>query len=767
MHAIGVLDHGLDDVDDIERVRRLPSPQLAGTPDRSTLDLNALCARGVRLVGRLAGVRDRTAQFSGSLRNACRLADLKMNRLLAAIDEWVAAQGLDGEIEPRQRFAPTHVESTPQLQLDLGTREIQSVVWATGYQPDYRWLGVPVVDGRGLLRHHLGGRRCVRAVCPRFALSAPTQVDLHPRRPGRRPRREPTPAGLPRANRARGLSKTINHLSPRRPTTPRLGPFENRNRVTPLPIRRRWPFRRATGPRPPLLGRDPTSLVRQARERRPPATRTPPRPARFRARRPPRPRRHRRRTERRPRRPTGRRRERRAATAAAEQHIRSRLDGPSRPTSMLTEQIGDGHANCLEDAATMARPLRDEIVFMDDRRGAADGNANRAGHTLVRDRATGRVWDPTDGPAPANPQAWTYRSVDAWTAAQGPAADRRPRLRSSRRRPGGPGPRRAIGAPGAARRPHRRHRRSRSVRRRHETVRGRPRRPDRPGRGSRRRPHPSQQPASTRTRGAQQPDADHQHREHRGGDRRRASGRIRTPRPSFGRRSKRASPPATSRPSATTSPRRNSTKRPRFATSPATCRARWEVDQAAAEAQARELVEQTTRTQTTGRGRSSRTYLDTNELAYRLERLSETDPALAVGTKLVLDGQLTANQTRRRQPSPRRRGQHRRECQPRAAPSGRDRRSVGGRRQRLHRNRRDVRARLRDAERGSAVSGGRHACSHRARRASGADDPERRRDDAGCRRHRAAEVRAGEPSPGGLGDGRRGRGHRIRGLWAS
>jgi len=31
-----------DEVDDIARARRVPSLQLAGTPDRSTLDLNAL-----------------------------------------------------------------------------------------------------------------------------------------------------------------------------------------------------------------------------------------------------------------------------------------------------------------------------------------------------------------------------------------------------------------------------------------------------------------------------------------------------------------------------------------------------------------------------------------------------------------------------------------------------------------------------------------------------------------------------------------------------
>ena len=53
MDAAGVLDQRYDEIDDVMRARRVPSLQLAGTPDRSTLDLNALTDVGVKLVGRL------------------------------------------------------------------------------------------------------------------------------------------------------------------------------------------------------------------------------------------------------------------------------------------------------------------------------------------------------------------------------------------------------------------------------------------------------------------------------------------------------------------------------------------------------------------------------------------------------------------------------------------------------------------------------------------------------------------------------------------
>src|SRR5204862_2920785 len=88
MDASGVWDQRYDEIDDLTRARRLPSPQLAGTPDRSTLDVNALTAAGVEIVGRLATVRDGRALFSGGLRNLFALADLKLERLLDLFDEW-------------------------------------------------------------------------------------------------------------------------------------------------------------------------------------------------------------------------------------------------------------------------------------------------------------------------------------------------------------------------------------------------------------------------------------------------------------------------------------------------------------------------------------------------------------------------------------------------------------------------------------------------------------------------------------------------------
>jgi putative flavoprotein involved in K+ transport len=157
MKAIGTLDQSIDEVDDMNRVRKLPSPQLVGSPNRRTLDLNELTNQGVELVGRLAGIRDGRAQYSGSLRNVCKLADLKMNRLLDSIDDWIGSRGAMAlSAVPLQRFDSTRVDASPRLESNLTSGEIETIVWATGFRPDYSWLDVPVLDRKGFIRHDGG-----------------------------------------------------------------------------------------------------------------------------------------------------------------------------------------------------------------------------------------------------------------------------------------------------------------------------------------------------------------------------------------------------------------------------------------------------------------------------------------------------------------------------------------------------------------------------------------------------------------------------------
>ncbi len=82
-------------------------------------------------------------------------ADLKMNRLLKTFDDWAETENVS-DIEPPHRFGPTKVPSPPCTEIDLHAQGVGTIIWATGYRPDYSWLDVPVLDRKGRIKHNGG-----------------------------------------------------------------------------------------------------------------------------------------------------------------------------------------------------------------------------------------------------------------------------------------------------------------------------------------------------------------------------------------------------------------------------------------------------------------------------------------------------------------------------------------------------------------------------------------------------------------------------------
>jgi putative flavoprotein involved in K+ transport len=105
-----------------------------------------------------------------SLRNMCALSDLKMNRLLNLIDEWARANGLDDKVKAPHRLTPTEVDEAPPLGLNLASGEIRTIIWATGYRPDYSWLELPFSIARGASSPGL--------VSDRRSVPAPPKINL-------------------------------------------------------------------------------------------------------------------------------------------------------------------------------------------------------------------------------------------------------------------------------------------------------------------------------------------------------------------------------------------------------------------------------------------------------------------------------------------------------------------------------------------------------------------------------------------------------------
>jgi len=85
----------------------------------------------------------------------CNEQDLKLGRLLDGFDVW-ARDNADAEFDHPVRLPPTEVDESPPLELNLLSGEIKTIIWATGYRPDYSWLSESVLDRKGQIRHDGG-----------------------------------------------------------------------------------------------------------------------------------------------------------------------------------------------------------------------------------------------------------------------------------------------------------------------------------------------------------------------------------------------------------------------------------------------------------------------------------------------------------------------------------------------------------------------------------------------------------------------------------
>lgn len=152
MDRAGVLGQRIDQVHDARSARRAPSLQLSGRG--RPVGLDALAAGGVRLAGRLVAADGRRLSFADDLPATIGGAQARMERLLRTIDGYLARRG--GEDAGPADPPPPFTARAGPAGLDLRRAGISTVIWATGYQPDYPWLRVPVLDRHGQIAQHRG-----------------------------------------------------------------------------------------------------------------------------------------------------------------------------------------------------------------------------------------------------------------------------------------------------------------------------------------------------------------------------------------------------------------------------------------------------------------------------------------------------------------------------------------------------------------------------------------------------------------------------------
>lgn len=131
---------------------------VSGAYGGNTIDFRRLAARAITLVGRTESFENGVMHFADDLAANIERGDANYLRVLDEADAFVTRNGIALPEEPEARaFLPMPPCVTdPIRDLDLARAGVTSIIWATGYGADYRWLNVDALDEKGRPRHQRG-----------------------------------------------------------------------------------------------------------------------------------------------------------------------------------------------------------------------------------------------------------------------------------------------------------------------------------------------------------------------------------------------------------------------------------------------------------------------------------------------------------------------------------------------------------------------------------------------------------------------------------
>jgi putative flavoprotein involved in K+ transport len=151
--ALGVELPTVDRLPD-PRQRFACNPHMSGHRGGHDTNLRRFAADGIRLVGRFVGAEGERAHFADDLETNLRFADGFFDeRIRPLFERYAEHAALDLPPDDRVPFDHTVPEVT---ELDLAAEGISTVLWTTGYAPDYDWLDVPVEREFGVPKHVRG-----------------------------------------------------------------------------------------------------------------------------------------------------------------------------------------------------------------------------------------------------------------------------------------------------------------------------------------------------------------------------------------------------------------------------------------------------------------------------------------------------------------------------------------------------------------------------------------------------------------------------------
>jgi len=146
LELTGVLDQTVADLPS-PSARLACNPPVSGNDGGHDCHPRWLADRGAHLVGHVARIEGPTVFFEPGLGESLSFGDAFVAEIERTIDEHIGREGLAApEAGPARGPWPPVVETE---ELDLRAAGITTILWATGFRPDYSWVDLPLVDGDG------------------------------------------------------------------------------------------------------------------------------------------------------------------------------------------------------------------------------------------------------------------------------------------------------------------------------------------------------------------------------------------------------------------------------------------------------------------------------------------------------------------------------------------------------------------------------------------------------------------------------------------
>ena len=127
---------------------------LTGANSGYDVDLRAMAARGIVLLGHLQDIKDGNLVLADDLVQNLAKGDEALENFTKAVDDYVTRNGL--EFPPEQESGVKPNIPSPVSRLSLKDAGVSAIVWASGFRCNFDWVKLPIFDQAGEPVHRRG-----------------------------------------------------------------------------------------------------------------------------------------------------------------------------------------------------------------------------------------------------------------------------------------------------------------------------------------------------------------------------------------------------------------------------------------------------------------------------------------------------------------------------------------------------------------------------------------------------------------------------------